>query len=141
MKLPFSVSLIALAAAIWTPVQAAEQAGAYSIVAAASAEDCARVCADDGICMAWTFRADDICALSATAPQTVDGVLSGFAARAPAFLRARTAVQQTVVSAPIPDTPVVKEPPTSAAMEEDPALMLLGGPEDDALRPRLASQR
>lgn len=89
--------------------------------------------------MVWSFQHDNACTLSAVVPERLDPqtLASGYAARAPASLRAQApAVQVAALSEPIaapePVTPdeMVSAPITTAA--DDGAL--LGGPEQGDLR-------
>ncbi len=66
----------------------ARPGGVYSSMPTQDAGACARACAEDGLCMAWTFAAG-ACDLKAIAPnpQAYVGAISGLSARAPAFAR------------------------------------------------------
>lgn len=127
----FMTAMTALAA----PALAADRAGFYATLEA-DADDCARACAEDSLCVAWTHQ-DASCGLSAAAPQSlVAGAHFGLSPNAPAFIRAQFAARQT-------PEPTLPEPPPAtqviAARHEDTAsLELLGGPDEDALRPQLA---
>lgn len=115
--------------------------GAYASLTTADAAACARACAEDGICMAWSFRAENSCALSAVIATTPDpeALATGASSRAPAFFQSRTpVVQPTSVDTPAQTAPqhlaaakAEDEPPPPA---EDDDTMLLGGPLEGDLR-------
>lgn len=111
--------------------------GAYRIIASQTAESCARACADDGLCIAWTLTSSD-CALSAVEPTEwpQDATALGLSSRARA-------------SASLPPRP---EPLAFATVEatidanghaphDESEIALLGGLDDASLRPRLGSRR
>ncbi len=129
---------------------AASPAGAYTRMAARDAAACARACAEDGICMAWTYRAENACELAANVPTAApaDAAAFGLSPRAPAF------AQMRALSAPPPPPPQMLAaiepppvqtltPPAPPALEsaptEDGALVLLGGPEEDDLRRQISA--
>ncbi len=132
-------------AAVGAPARAANQAGAYQTLSAANAAACARSCEEDGLCIAWTF-ADSACSLSAVAPQQPASVItSGLSTRAPSFARAQAELrhveQPAVLEAPVTPPLEAQQAPTRAQMTyEEASLALLGGPEDEALRPRLGAR-
>ena len=132
-----AVVVIAQAGAAWAlgDLNTARPGATFATVEAANPAACERLCADDTICMAWSFHAN-ACELKATIPAAIaqDGVISGISARAPASLRVR-------YEPPAPPTP---EPETMEAFseeafatvaahepEDDLSLALLGGPEDE----------
>lgn len=122
--------------------------GAYVSLTAASATACARACADDGICMAWTFRAENACELSAVMPASLPtgALASGFSSRAPGSLRQTTPapVIEETPPAPIQSTATTAEPESEPAITEadiDADAMLLGGPQEGDLRLRLSARR
>lgn len=144
--------LIVIATAI--AAAPAGASGAYTQVLTSDAPACARACADDGICMAWTFRNGGACELTAIAPsQAPGGTLAfGLSPRAPAFaqMRALTQVAAAQASAEPTAQTLVPQALTPAPIEvglapvaaEEDALVLLGGPEDEAdLRLQLTSPR
>ncbi|MGE0596601.1 MAG: PAN domain-containing protein [Hyphomonadaceae bacterium] len=112
---------------------------------------CAALCAEDGICMAWTLR-ERTCELKAVAPAPIwaEGVVSGLSMRAPSFAR-RTVLTahaappsaQTVATAlpanVFPADELIEPLSETALLNADEAL--LGGPQNDNahLRPRLAA--
>ena len=130
-----AVSLVVIA----TAAAASETSGAYTSLTTANAAACARACADDGICMAWSFHTGNQCQLSAvvSAQASPQALAGGFASRAPVHLRP---------SAPIvnPDAPPPLSPPAHniETAEEVPSppeaqpdgLVLLGGPSEGDLR-------
>ncbi len=133
---------IVFAAALTLAIVAAAAAettrspGAYAVRETAGAAAFARACAEDGICMAWTFQREHRCELSAVVPGRLDpnAQAAGFAARAPALLR---------VPAPAPAAaPIVPQTETAAIGLEaaEPAAPvadhgeLLGGPAEGDLR-------
>jgi hypothetical protein len=131
-----ALALPALDAAAQSP------SSAYSMQRARSAQACAELCAVDGLCIAWTFRAHDeaSCALSAVAPMTpvAPGAMSGVSSRAPEFAR-------TLPAGHIADAGTYgwdadgasragARQTSAAAGDEE----LLGGPEELPIRDRLA---
>ncbi len=115
----------------------------YSAVEAIDAAACERLCADDTICMAWSFR-ENSCELKATVPAAIvqTGVISGVSTRAPASLRVRYEQQPTASeAATAPETQIEADATSSPILEEDEvSLALLGGPEpEEDLRNRLGN--
>jgi hypothetical protein len=135
-------ALIAAASlvAIVTAAAASETArapGAYASLTMSNSAACARACAEDGICMAWSFHHDNQCQLSAVVPtESVGALASGFSSRAPAALRPPIVYTE---SAPAPLAPQLAqqtpadEAPASIEAEDD-GLVLLGGPDEGGLR-------
>jgi hypothetical protein len=129
-----AVCLAAITAAAASETKLAP--GAYASLTEASAAACARVCAEDGICMMWSFHADDQCQLSAVVSHaSPQARATGYASRAPAQLQPATPViQAEPLSQPSP--PIVEaggqEVPAIEAREHD--LVLLGGPGEGDLR-------
>jgi hypothetical protein len=112
--------------------------GAYASLTMSNAAACARACAEDGICMAWSFHADNQCHLSAVVSQASPQALaSGFASRAPDHLRP-TAPIALVEALPPPEpahnieAAAEEVPPGPESREDD--LVLLGGPGEGDLR-------
>ena len=142
--------LVAAAACAALGVQAQAQApligqsdvarpgGFYVLLSAPDAAACARLCAEDSICMAWTFRAP-ACELKAVVPAPVAerGAISGLSARAPDFVR-RIALAEAPEALTAPES--IPDPaPSAEAVSTD---ELLGGPAPSlALRPRLGADR
>lgn len=91
----------------------AAAAGNYASHPATTSQACARLCADDGLCVAWSLTADGACQLRATAPETPTGIASGYSQRAPASLR------QAFVN-PTPPTPAAAPARTETAQTEAP---------------------
>lgn len=128
---PLVVVIAAQIGAAWAlgDSNVARPGGSYATVEADSATRCERLCADDTLCMAWSFQANS-CELKAIVPAATphEGIISGLSLRAPASMRA-------------PFSPPVAAAPTIAAHEdeaavatettppEDTAFALLGGPE------------
>ena len=105
--------------------------GVYATAASRDAAACARACADDGLCVAWSYEADGACSLRATTPASPAGVAHGFSARAPAALRAQEAEPPSeAVNASA--SMEAETPPASARAEDETSLMLLGGLETDS---------
>lgn len=123
--------------------------GAYTSLTLASPAACARACADDGICMTWTYRAENVCDLSAVVSTSrSEGVIaSGFSARAPTLALRQLTVSSEPAASP---TPVIEAPPSTlvddaeppfattpqqdSLADEEASAMLLGGPDDGYLR-------
>jgi hypothetical protein len=126
-------AIITAAAASETP----RAPSAYTSLTTSNAAACARACADDGICMAWTFHADNQCQLSAVVSQASQQALaSGFASRAPANLRPSAPIVH-VEAPPSPPAQTIgaaaeEAPPVPESHEDD--LVLLGGPGEGDLR-------
>jgi hypothetical protein len=138
----------AIAAAIGLTIVSAAAAsetsrGAYASLTTRDAAACARACADDGICMAWTFLAENQCELSAVvaASENTHAVAFGYASRAPASLQRSTPLvhpQAADLAAPPQPAPqtlaaVPDEAPAPSNANEDDAI-LLGGPLEGDLR-------
>ncbi|WP_395645335.1 PAN domain-containing protein [Terricaulis sp.] len=118
----------------------ARPGAAYMSSPAADSDACARRCADDGLCMAWTFQANRACDLHANvaAPVQAAGAYSGLSQRAPAFAQALAlappAVNLSETKADVVAADTFAAPPQ---VEEAPEVAgLLGGPDDGDLRPR-----
>lgn len=118
----------------------ARPGGSYATLPSVDAAACARLCTGDGLCMAWTQRADAMCELKAVvpAPVALTGATSGLSARAPDFAR-RLAVAETAPAAPEIASETVAEAKTSAS-DASADLALLGGLTDteNPLRPRFS---
>ena len=110
---------------------------AFRTIASQTAASCARACADDGLCIAWTLTADS-CALSAIAPiewpQAATEV--GLSTRAPSFA---ALPQRPQVLTPAPQETATHS--EDSATQDDTDYALLGGPAESDLRPRLGSRR
>lgn len=116
----------------------ARPGGSYATLPSSDAANCVRLCTADGLCMAWTQRADAMCELKAVVPAPVAmvGVTSGLSARAPDFAR-RLAVAQSPPARPeiareVGEITKITAPDTPAE------LALLGGltNTENPLRPR-----
>lgn len=119
----------------------ARPGAAYMSTPAADSEACARRCAEDGLCMAWTFQTSNACELHAnvSAPVEAAGAYSGLSVRAPAFARTMT-IGKPTTAVNTPETTVTPTAETlaEAPLEEAPEVAgLLGGPDEGDLRPRM----
>lgn len=129
------------ALAVLTPAGAADQRvnASYNTVTTRDVAACARACADDGLCVAWMRQQSGACDLIAVAPTAPapDGASTGLAARAPSFAAWPAPVAPIAVAVPVTEThaAIISEPETETT------LVLLGGPEDEMLRPRLSSRQ
>jgi hypothetical protein len=141
-----SVLTVAALATLSAPANAIDptrSAGAYNVIEARDANACARACANDGLCMVWVHRATGACELMAVVPASAPDGAYGMAARAPSSMRLRTPVeiQQVAMIADTARAPALAETPPQIAPEtllpetED-TLALLGGPDEETLRPR-----
>lgn len=106
----------------------ARPGGVYTNLSVPNAAACAQLCSEDGICLAWTFRAarNGACELKAVAPNAVSeiGAVSGLSSRAPEFTR------RLAASAP----PESASPQTAAADEASTEpLSLINTPQSEAL--------
>lgn len=114
---------------------AAPPPGVYDFQDQPDPQACAHVCADDSLCVAWTFGGAGKCALMAAAPrEPAEGWVSGISPNAPSFVRAAAA-------APITAAPTSPAPEASRQADVQPETgaetALLGGPDDGSLRTRL----
>jgi len=113
--------------------------GVYDFQDQATAEACAHVCADDSLCVAWTFGGAGKCALMANSPRqpAEEGWVSGFSPNAPSFVRvSASASAATGKEAPAPTPPEPTEH-VALAPQTGQETALLGGPDDGAIRSRL----
>ena len=140
--IPLAVLLLAQIGAAWAigETNVARPGASFTTVETETAAACERLCADDTICMAWSFRGST-CELKATVPAAVQetGAISGLSARAPASMRTRIAMP-----APAPSVaPIIADEGQAApisAPEDEVTMALLGGPEgDEGLRSRLGN--
>lgn len=143
--IPLAVLAAAQIGAAWAlgDVNIARPGGTFATAEAETPAACERLCADDTLCMAWSFQANS-CELKAVVPAAItrDGVISGVSSRAPAAMRVRfedpPVPAATIAAAHELDTP--DAPAAEAAPEDDVSLALLGGPEsDEGLRTRLGN--
>ena len=133
------IAQIGAAWAVGSP-NVARPGGSYSTVQTETPTACERLCADDTLCMAWSFHANS-CELKATIPAAVpqEGVISGLSHRAPASMRTRLELPQT------PPAPAIVADDAEAITAEAPpedevSLALLGGPDvEEGLRIRLGN--
>jgi hypothetical protein len=122
-----TLAMLAVVVDVWAA------GGVYATTASRDAAACARACADDGLCMAWSYEVDGACSLRATTPASPTGIAHGFSARAPATLRepaATTAPMPAAVNAS--PTTQAEEAAANARPEDETSVMLLGGLETDA---------
>jgi len=139
---PLAVLVVAQIGAAWAlgDNNLARPGGAYASVEAETPAACERLCADDTLCMAWSFAANT-CEFKAIVPPAIaqDGIISGVSARAPASMRARfepaPAAAPTIVAADEQESQLA-----AARPEDEISLALLGGPEaEEGLRTRLGN--
>lgn len=135
---PFIVLFASVAAALDVSASGekgvSRSAGAFAVFEVSDPDACARRCAEDSLCIAWTFRSSGACELTAIVPAAVaePGAVSGLSARAPAFAR----------SAPAPapadhPTQEAEEVVTAAVDEDDASAQLLGAADDASVDLRL----
>ncbi|MET0182516.1 MAG: PAN domain-containing protein [Caulobacterales bacterium] len=107
---PILITLTAFSASIAAAsaheAHTARPGGVYASTFAANADECARTCGEDALCMAWTFKSDGGCELKAVAPAPMaqNGATSGLSSRAPEFAR--------LVATPQPIVPAANEIPS-----------------------------
>lgn len=132
---PLVVIIAAQIGAAWAVGEpnVARPGGVFATVPAASAAACERACADDTLCMSWSFEANS-CELKAIVPAAAarDGVISGVSARAPASMRVRfeppaPMVNETIIIAHEDDAPTAIA--AADAPTIDASIALLGGPD------------
>ncbi len=136
--IPLAVIIVAQIGAAWAvgDNNVARRGGTYATVEANTAAACERLCADDTLCMAWSFQANS-CELKAIVPNATEhnGIISGVSLRAPASMQVRYQPPALIVS---PVIAAHENGPTPTATEEAPPqeleLALLGGPESEDLR-------
>jgi hypothetical protein len=146
--LRFTLPAVVLAAALLSaPAGAAgKNPGVYVTHEVRDTAACQRACADDGLCMAWALYANS-CELSAIVPVSAPADATAFAlsTRAPAFATLRPTAPPAPAATPITAqsqaplaTPAVESVENAEIFTADPELdgdlVLLGGPEDGALR-------
>lgn len=146
-----AVTLPIVLLAIAAPAHAA---GAYASFTARDAAACARLCADDGLCIAWAMSPNGTCELRATAPSEPLSGAYGYSTRAPENLRQSLVneLRAPVVEAPPAPEPIIvaeeaaaiADPLRLSEMLTEDDMTLLGGPEPStettALRPRLGAR-
>lgn len=92
--------------------------GAYLSLPASSADACVALCAQDQICMAWSFKAaDNACELKAviTPATPAEGFQSGLSARAPYFARHTGADADAPIISPAQTVAAIENAPTAPA--------------------------
>ncbi|MCX7359803.1 MAG: PAN/Apple domain-containing protein [Alphaproteobacteria bacterium] len=129
--IPLAVLTVAQIGAAWAigDNNVARPGGSYATVEADTAVACERLCADDTLCMAWSYQANS-CELKAIVPAATErqGVTSGVSLRAPTSMRVRyEAPVATPVITAHEDEPAL--PAAEATPHQDIELALLGGPE------------
>jgi hypothetical protein len=133
------VVVIAQIGAAWAigETNVARPGGTFATLEAETPAVCERLCADDTLCMAWSFNAN-ACELKAIVPAALaqNGVISGLSARAPASTRARLEAAPPESFAEGETHPLAAEP----RAEDDISIALLGGPDtEEELRTRLGN--
>lgn len=130
-----SIPVIFAAALALAAFEAPGEAGAYASAPAQSVEACARICAEDTLCMAWT-HAQNTCALRATVPANMSLAASGLSPRAPQSLRPAPITRLASAPEPTLTRPTPRVEPVETAM-------LLGGPDEETsgLRPSFGAPR
>ena len=143
--LPLAVLIVAQIGAAWAlgDYNVARPGGSYATVEAETPEACERLCANDTLCMAWSFHAN-ACEFKAIVPAAIaqEGVISGVSPRAPASMRARfEPAQPEATLAVVADEHEAMDTPVAAARPEDEiSLALLSGPDtEEDLRVRLGN--
>src|SRR5690242_2649008 len=97
-----SLLVLCVFAAMAGAAFAAPPPGIYDFQDQPDAQACAHVCADDSLCVAWTFGGPGKCGLMAAAPnqRAEAGWQTGLSPNAPSFLRSAPAAPETAASAP-----------------------------------------
>lgn len=141
---PLAVLLIAQVGAAWATSEPnmARPGATYTSIEATDAGACERACAEDTICMAWSYR-ESACELKATVPPAIiqTGSASGVSARAPNSLRFRSAPPDDAASPPaLAEIETEGDGSTPMGADDDLSMALLGGPEPEReLRHRLGN--
>lgn len=132
------LALAAIGAGLSTSALSAAFAGAaYSSQPMRNEAACARACEDDGLCMTWSFSAG-ACELSAIVPANASGAAFGLSSRAPRLSFAAPVSPPTL---PVAEIRVAEGQTSGPKQEIDVAFALLGGPEENDLRPRMGSRQ
>lgn len=117
---------------IATIAAASASNGVYATLPARDTAACARLCADDSLCMAWTFRGGNECDLKAVVPSAQDqSGASGVSYRAPGAMRAWTQISTQPAEEPVAETIVTEASAPAPTSEDDISAMLLGGPDGE----------
>ncbi len=139
---PFIALALGAALAVATSANATNQRvnGSYTSVTAHDAAACARACADDGLCIAWIRQAEGACDLMAIAPTAppAAGAEAGISQRAPSFAAWPTPV---VIAEPVVLLAAAAPDDSPRQPETEATLALLGGPDEETLRPRLGASQ
>ena len=128
------ICAIGLAAIVTAAAATEAPRDAYVSLTTSNAAACARACADDGICMAWSFHRENECQLSAVVAAELDqeALATGYSARAPAALQPPAPVIVAEAAASLAAASSNETPPAIAPKEDDG--LLLGGPSEGDLR-------
>jgi hypothetical protein len=123
------VMAAAAAALAAAPCGASAAEGVYYSSTAHDAAACARMCDDDGLCVAWSFHDGGACELRATAPSEPGGAAHGWSRRAPEALRLASAPEHPAGAAPSGAASPLPEmrAPQAARVEDAVSQLLLGG--------------
>ncbi len=143
--IPLAVLIVAQVGAAWAlgDYNVARPGGSYASAEAETPAACERLCADDTLCMAWSFGAN-VCEFKAIVPVAIaqEGVISGVSARAPASMRQRfePAPPAAVPSVNAEESASLEAQATAPRPEDEISLALLGGPDsEEGLRVRLGN--
>lgn len=135
MVFPLALILAAQIGAAWAvgDMNVARPGASFATSETETPAACERLCADDTLCMAWSFH-ENSCELKAVVPAAIEqpGAMSGLSQRAPPAMRAR--LEPPPVTAP---EAVIESEHTEFATadylpEDEVSMTLLGGPEDEA---------
>jgi len=131
---------LTLATALFAP-PALAAGGAYMSVPAANAEACARACAEDGLCISWTFT-EQTCALAAVVVMPPEGVSFGLSDRTPTQFRLRNITPGAAPSESREHEALAVKPAKREAVPTETTPELLGGPIDlNPLQPDTAHSK
>jgi len=143
--LPLAVLILSQIGAAWAlgDHNVARPGGSYATVEAETPEACERLCANDTLCMAWSFHAN-ACEFKAIVPTAIaqEGVVSGLSTRAPASMRARIEPAQpaATLAVVVGEREAMNTQSAAARPEDEISLALLGGPNtEEDLRVRLGN--
>lgn len=143
--LPLAVLILSQIGAAWAlgDHNVARPGGSYATVEAETPEACERLCANDTLCMAWSFHAN-VCEFKAIVPAAMaqEGVVSGVSVRAPASMRASFEPTQpaATLAAVAGEHEAIDTRSAAARPEDEISLALLGGPNtEEDLRVRLGN--
>jgi hypothetical protein len=135
MLFPLALILAAQIGAAWAlgDMNVARPGASFAAIAAETPGACERLCADDTLCMAWSFQ-ENSCELKAVVPAAVAqaGAISGISERAPAAMRARLEPPPVTTPETLTESEHTELATGDYLPEDEISLTLLGGPEDDA---------